>query len=209
MATLTENDKNKFTFLYHLYTTLYMNDAACNYVKEVQPFINPNDKEALKIYGALRKRAVNYLKHINNFFKDAIIYLAVYNENLDITSDKDIEKLCNSIALIYKKNGVDENLAKIETMRILIELSVGACKESYKVMKVGEIHTCYEMLNDMARVANNLWDWTLRKVRLQRDTPLDIFSYKSVNKRFDKVKENIFNSSDFIRIYNKMANETA
>lgn len=208
MTTLTNKDKNKFQFLYHLYTTLYMNDAACNYVKEVQSFIDKNDKEALKIYGALRKRAVKYLKHINTLFKDAIIYLAVYNENLDITSDRDIEKLCNSIALIYKKNGINENYAKIETMRILIELSVGACKESYKVMNIGEMRTCYEMLNDMARVVNNLWDWTLRRVKIPRNTPLDIFEYKSVNKRLEKVKENIFNASDFIRIYNKMVKET-
>jgi hypothetical protein len=208
MNTLQITEAERFRNLYSIYTTLYVNDVACNWVKETEPYIDKNDKEAHKIYLALRKRAMSYFRYINKSLKTTIDMLAEYNEGADLTSEDDIHKLCNSIALIYKKNGIDEDFAKIETMRILIEVATNTSRESFRILKIDTMWDCYQQLKDMTRVVNNLWTWMARNKKSNSDKPLDIFEYKSVNKRFDKVTEDIFNKENFIRIYNRMVKET-
>lgn len=207
MRVLKKEDKERFVFLYHLYTTLYLNDAACHWVKDTQKNIDANDKEACKKYGALKKRADNYLRYINKTLNSSIILLAEYNESMDLINDNDLCKFCNSIALVYKKYGIEERIAHIETMRILIELAQGACRESFRVMKFDEVWSLYEMFKEMSDIANDLWVWSIRNVKIEKEEPLDIFSYKSVNKRLEKIKSNIFDSDNFIRVYNKMLRE--
>lgn len=207
MQTLKREDKSRFNFLYHTYTTLYLNDAACYWVKETQPYIDTNDKEACKKYGALKKRANNYLHLINKSIQNSIVLLAEYNEIMDLINDADLRKFCNSIGLIYKQYGIEERMAHIETMRILIELAQGACNECFRVVRFNEVQKWCEMFAEMSDIVNDLWVRSIRNVKIEKEEPLDIFSYKSVNKRFEKIKSNIFDSDNFIRVYNKMLRE--
>lgn len=200
MNTSPTDEQIKLAVLYYTYTVIYSGDLSCNLVKDYKRYVNENDKEELKLYKALRKRAVNYLCMLNKHFKDSIEFIAEYNGIMDIVNDNDVEKFTKSIANVYERNGVDGNLAKLETIRVLIEVTTENTRASWLTLKSDKLWICYEQMKDMGKVAQSLWNWKFRKVSIKADEPLDVYTKKSVVKRWEKVIDNMFNRDAFERV---------
>jgi hypothetical protein len=207
MNTSPTDEQIKLAVLYYTYTVIYSGDLSCNLVKDYKRYVNENDKEELKLYKALRKRAVNYLCMLNKHFKDSIEFIAEYNGIMDIVNDNDVEKFTKSIANVYERNGVDGNLAKLETIRVLIEATTENTRASWLTLKSDKLWICYEQMKDMGKVAQSLWNWKFRKVTIKADKPLDVYTKKSVVKRWDKIVDNIFNRDTFERVCLRLIKE--
>ena len=57
-------DYNRF-LVYATYVIIYANDTACNAALELEKYVVDEDKETKKIYRALKRRAIGYIRFFN------------------------------------------------------------------------------------------------------------------------------------------------
>ena len=104
---------------YTTYTILYVNDLACNCIKDLMPFIAHKDKETQKIYGALLKRATNYLRFVRSVIKEeSNNFLADYNSVMDDINDESVVLFKEAIINAYKQG---------KYIRIRVSWECGSC----------------------------------------------------------------------------------
>ena len=155
--------------LYATYNVLYVNDIACNLVKELICEIDDKDKETKKIFGALLKRANEYFKKVESIIGTRIDYFADYCGEMDDICDPYIDKFRNDLYETYSSHNIENPLwyAKVETMRSMCELAVHSNKHlveriSVKYPRAKWLN--YYLIEDISKVANNFTHWVYRKV---------------------------------------------
>lgn len=162
-------EKEEFVLLYSTYNILYINDLACNLVKELEPFIPNDDKEAKKIYYALLKRARKYFGMVDKIIGDKVYYLADYFGEMDDISDSLVQNFQHEIECEYENAKIDNCslYAKVETMRSMCdfakytsEIIISRIK---RITKKADVLNFYN-IEEVVRIANNLANWMYRKI---------------------------------------------
>lgn len=160
--------------LFSIYTMLYANDTACNCIRDIQPLIPPHDKQALKIYGALKKRIRLYDQEICRIVKSDITLLADYNSYVDDTIDPLLRELYHTLCDTYIRNGVQDApyLARVELARAMTDLSVTAISAIYHTLVQRKIYgfpiTKYK-LAEINNIMASYSQWAFRHIREEID----------------------------------------
>lgn len=178
-----------------IYNMIYVNDLACACVIDMKDKICKQDKEAQKIYGALRKRQRRYENAIVDILgEDEIWRCADFNLRMDEHIQPLIKELFDRIYNFLHINNVDNALfiALAERAYILLGYSVISINkrinECLKINKDVVNLRSYE-LTDMRDIAKNLCDWVSRKCKgLDLNKSNDIMeSYKKLDKTLTDV----------------------
>lgn len=161
--------QEEYVMLYATYNILYVNDIACNLVKELSYEISEQDKETRKIFGALLKRANAYFIKVNKIIGEKIDYFADYCGEMDDICDPFIDKFRNSLYETYKSYNIGNEkwYAKVETMRSMCELAVHSNKHLIERISLTYPRAkwlSYYCIEEVFKVANNLTHWVYRKV---------------------------------------------
>lgn len=150
--------------LYATYAMLYINDMVCNEIKFLEPYMKDEHKETKKIYGALLKRAKQYLSDIRNIIGNNNLYFSEYCSAMDDFCDEKVEDFKNTIVYSLQQSGVEqyELVGRVEAVRILTFHAVTSAeyliRESTKVLQSSQNLKRY-ILEDVNRVADNLSKW--------------------------------------------------
>lgn len=192
--------------LYSTYTILYLNDTACNLVKEVETYMHDKDKESKKIFGALIKRVNEYLEKVNSVIQDKVDYFADYNTEMDdLCYDATID-FKNELFDVYSMHNLGdcEYLTQVETMRSMIDLALYASQRvienaSKKTSRAKWLN--FYVISDISRVGNNFANWTYRK--LPKDTGFNVNDESDVMKKFRKLSEILVDFKSFDVAYRK------
>ena len=164
---LSQQEEN--VMLYATYNILYVNDVACNLIKELVYELDDKDKETKKIYGALLKRAKAYFKKVNTIVGDKIEYFADYCGEMDDVCDPFIDKFREELYKAYKSHNIGDEVwyAKVEIMRSMCELAVHSNKHLIDRISIKYPRAkwlSYYCIEDIMKVANNFTHWVYRKV---------------------------------------------
>lgn len=204
MKKLTTKETN--LLLYSMYTMLYLNDTACNAIKELEPYLKDKDKESQKIFGALKKRANTYFDTLNKIVGDRIDYYADFCTEMDELSYTPLLNLKNALYDVYVQENLDdcEYYTQVETMRTLVDLSVIASNQIYQSAlnetKEAERLKFY-ILHDLQRVANNFTKWVYRKI--PHNTNLDFSKDSKVMQCFAEFSRVMLDCKSFHEAYLK------
>lgn len=198
--------KEEQLLLYATYTILYLNDTACNCIKELQQYVDGMDKESKKIYGALSKRANKYFEALGNIVDNSIDYLADYCSEMDDLCYSPMLNFKNALYDAYKEHNIDnsEYYTQVETMRSMVELAIVASKKVIasvytKVPKAKWLNNY--IINEIGRVANNFADWSYRKV--PKDLHINLNDDCCVMKHFREMSEIMVDFKSFHKAYTK------
>lgn len=116
---------------YCIYQIIYMNDAACNAIKFLEPQIgnvqynHPSTSKRLKaIYGGVRRRSDEYMRKIANSFDQGSI--AELFGNMDEYTEGHIDNLRKSIENVLVRRNIGQSawIASVETANILCQYAV-------------------------------------------------------------------------------------
>lgn len=116
---------------YCIYQIVYMNDAACNAIKFLEPRIenvkynHPSTSKRLKaIYGGVKKRADEYMRKFSNSFDQYAI--AELFGNMDEYTEENIDNLRKSIEDVLVSRNLEQSawIASVETANILCQYAV-------------------------------------------------------------------------------------
>lgn len=170
MEKVSDDVKDRIA-LYATYAMLYINDITCNEILFLDNYITDKDKETKKIYGALKKRAKQYLSDIRKIVGDHNLYYSEYCSSMDDFCDEKLEDLKESIVNAIKAKGIDEYefVGKVATVEILTFHAITSAeyliRESAKFAPDSNRLKKY-ILSDINRVANNLtkWLWLVYKI---------------------------------------------
>ena len=188
--------------LYCVYTMLYVNDLACNSVKQIKSYITQCDKEAKKIFGALEKRCNRYLRAIDKICGSGNIFYADYNGEIDDMVSADIENLTQAIRNAY--NGEEsenvEYFTKVEIARTFVELSISVIDDLLDALKDKELKTGnikgYKLL-EIRGIIDNFAKWVYRKAK----TNIDLNEDKDAISALDAVTKSLCDYKNFIKAY--------
>lgn len=190
--------------LYATYNVLYVNDIACNLVKELIFDIDDKDKETKKIFGALLKRAKEYFKKVESIIGTRIDYFADYCGEMDDICDPYIDKFRNDLYETYSSHNIENSLwyAKVETMRSMCELAVHSNKHlveriSVKYPRAKWLN--YYLIEDILKVANNFTHWVYRKV--PKDISIDFNKDSDVMISFRELNTALMEYDNFEKCY--------
>lgn len=190
--------------LYATYNVLYVNDIACNLVKELICDIDDKDKETKKIFGALLKRAKEYFKKVESIIGTRIDYFADYCGEMDDICDQYIDKFRNDLYEAYSSHNIENPLwyAKVETMRSMCELAVHSNKHlveriSVKYPRAKWLN--YYLIEDILKVANNFTHWVYRKV--PKDISIDFNKDSDVMISFRELNTALMEYDNFEKCY--------
>lgn len=170
MAKVSEDVKDRIA-LYATYAMLYINDITCNEILFLDNYITGKDKETQKIYGALKKRAKQYLSDIRKIVGDHSLYYSEYCSSMDDFCDEKLEGLKKAIVNAIKEKGIDdyEFVGRVAAVEILTFHAITSAeyliRESAKITPDSNRLKKY-ILTDINRVANNLtkWLWLVYKI---------------------------------------------
>lgn len=153
--------------IYATYTVLYANDTACNAVLELEKYMEGMDKESKKIYGALKKRALGYIRFFNNLANEYSWFTSDYFSIMDDYVGSNVDDMYVSIEDYLISCGA-ENVklyAKLEQVRMLCHIAVSIHTLLYEQCVKYRIKT-YSLksyrLGELQRVVDNLSDWVDR-----------------------------------------------
>lgn len=122
-----EDHRNDNVILYGTYVTLYVNDIACNAIKEIEPFLNRKDKKGLKRWHELDRCASNYFNNFRKIVKmEGLYFLANYNEVIDECADKPLAQIETAIKYCLRRHNIKDDGLYLKTMlaHILVEFAV-------------------------------------------------------------------------------------
>lgn len=201
---------------YATYTILYANDLACNCIKDLKPFIAHKDKETQKIYGALLKRATNYLRFVRGVIKEeSNNFLADYNSVMDDINDESVVLFKEAIINAYKKGNISEYefLGNVEVARSMFYLSIATLDCLISKLSSSAINSfCLNTysLKPYSYIMDNFVKWCYRFAEKEMSCDLDISTDEEVMKHFVKINENLLNYESFDKCYSealKLANK--
>lgn len=163
------------------YSILYANDIACNEVLALGYKSHEMDKESKKIYGALAKRAKNYIRTINEIVGENSWFFSDFCSQMDEIFDPVHEKFNEVVKKVFREDvgGNHELLATIEIARTLVHISAN----HFRFAKNTAIHYSKQArlldncmlggINEMPRIVDNLAKWAHRGI----DKSIDLNSY--------------------------------
>lgn len=165
-----EEHTNDNVMLFSAYTTLYVNDIACNSANEIKEFSKNKDKETLKIYGALHKRVKYYFNHVKKVVNmDGLYFLSDFYQILDEYTDQTLPMLKKTVRGCLNKHGIDDD--GMITNTIITYLLTGfACNTNKTIcdnLKENNIPAAglpNWNISEIERVAKNLCSWVCRKL---------------------------------------------
>lgn len=201
---------------YATYTILYANDLACNCIKDLKPFIAHKDKETQKIYGALLKRATNYLRFVRGVIKEeSNNFLADYNSVMDDINDESVVLFKEAIINAYKQGNISEYefLGNVEVARSMFYLSIATLDCLISKLSSSAINSfCLNTysLKPYSYIMDNFVKWCYRFAEKEMSCDLDISKDEEVMKHFVKINENLLNYESFDKCYSealKLANK--
>ena len=201
---------------YATYTILYANDLACNCIKDLRPFIAHKDKETQKIYGALLKRATNYLRFVRSVIKEeSNNFLADYNSVMDDINDESVVLFKEAIINAYKQGNISEYefLGNVEVARSMFYLSIATLDCLISKLSSSAINSfCLNTysLKPYSYIMDNFVKWCYRFAEKEMSCDLDISKDEEVMKHFVKINENLLNYESFDKCYSealKLANK--
>lgn len=167
-----EKQENLLRFV--TFSVTYFNDALCNEIKFLQPYAKGKDKETIKIYGALLKRANDYLKTISKKIGDEIGNYSEYCSVMDELCDEKIKQLRNAIKQLLDERCIQDSefIARVECIRMLADSNVFCTKalieKSSTLNKETKKLSPY-ILEDVKRIARNLMSWVCIYYKLPKD----------------------------------------
>ena len=188
--------------LYSVYTMLYSNDLACNYIKQIKELIPSEDKEAKRIFGALEKRYKRYFRTIDKLCGKGLMFYADYNGEIDDIIDESKEIYIQAVKDAYNaKDAVNsEYYTRIEIARSFLDLSISTidsiCDDLSKNGKECSNLKTYRLL-DMQNIMKNFAKWAYRKI----DFDIDFNEMESVTSSFDKFADILFDYRSFEKAY--------
>jgi hypothetical protein len=195
--------------MFSTYTAIYLNDIACNAVLDIKPYIQDKDKETQKIYGALHKRAKNYLRFIKDILKDNIYFLADFCSYMDDGIDEYIETFNETIKCTLDENKINDSifLSKVEFARTMLLFSIKTierlCEDLDKMgVKTYTLKTYRQ--EEMYKIICNFCKWTYRKV----DYSIDWDNEKTVRNAFKAMEEHIIDYALFESAYKYAVDES-
>lgn len=161
---------NNNAALYALYTSLYINDIACNSVYDITKYAADKDKETRKIFGALKKRVDNYFTHVRKILKIKELYfLSEYNQYIDEKSEQPMDMLVKTIKGCLRKHHIQDDglISNTIITNILVEFAVTSVTAlSAEMVKEDEkmIGLKGWILSDIQRVTRNFYFWVCRNI---------------------------------------------
>ena len=153
--------------LYATYTILYANDTACNAVLELEKFVEDEDKETKKIYRALKRRALGYIRYFNNLAGEHSWFTSDYFSTMDDYVSEYIDEMYCLLEKNLTECGAKKPklYARIEQVRMLCHIAVAIHNSLMKECNKHHINT-YNLqsyrLGELKRVADNLSEWSDR-----------------------------------------------
>ena len=118
---------NDNAVIYATYVTLYVNDIACNAIKEIEPRLNRKDKKSLKRWRELDKHVSQYFINYRKIVRlQGLYFLSNYNEIIDECADKPLTQIDTAIKYCLKRHGIKDDglLHKTMVAHILVEFAV-------------------------------------------------------------------------------------
>ena len=153
-----------------IYNIMYVNDLACACVIDMQDYIKQQDKETQKIYGALRKRQIEYERNIARILESKTDFLAEYNSYMDESVQPKLKTFIDELQIALNSVGTENSkfVELTEVARTMVGYSVLNVEkrvEECLKFKKDSVHLRGYKLNDMLRVAENFSDWVSRKCK--------------------------------------------
>lgn len=147
---------NDNAVIYATYITLYVNDIACNAIKEIEPLLNRKDKKTLKRWRELNDHVSHYFTNFRNIVTlQGLYFLSNYNEVIDECVDKPLAQINTAIKYCLKRHNIkDEGLIhKTIAAHIFVEFAVST------------VLTLCETLKKEKLPYNALRNWCLMKTQ--------------------------------------------
>lgn len=184
------------------YSILYANDTSCNEMLAIKPLIErTQDKELIKKYHAIEKRARKYLHGINEIASGHEWFLSDFNLEMDDMINPIRDRLETEIKNIFNSNvGVEDSLyPSIEMARTMAHIGYNNYRLATAIAgkhsnKVGLLKNCMiEGILEIPNIADDMAKWAYRKI----DANIDFNDYHKLK---EIIKELINKLSDFHKI---------
>ena len=157
---------NRF-LIYATYVIIYANDTACNAALELEKHVADEDKETKKIYRALKRRAIGYIRFFNELVGELSWNTSEYFSSMDEKTEVFVDGIYKEIECLLVECGAEkpELYAKLEQVRILCHIAVEIHNSLMKECLKNNIKTynlkCYS-LKELKKVADSLSSWADR-----------------------------------------------
>lgn len=165
-----EAPKNSNAALYAMYLTMYANDTACNCIYDIKPYVANKDKETIKIYGALKKRADSYFELVRKVIKiKGLYFIADFNGIIDEYVDSATEMLVKTIRGCLRKHNIEDDGLLYTTIvaHVLTDFAINNTRGFSSSLK----RTDPKMrgldnwtITEIQRVMTNFYLWVCRKI---------------------------------------------
>ena len=192
------------------YTTLiviYTTDMAYNAIKSLEPLLPEGDKEAKRIYGALRKRYKNFFYYADKAYEEDAEMIGDFSEVIDERIDPIIGEFSEYVIRRLKEYNIDnaELIAKTEIARVQTQFSIVCVEQMQKILKeydkncnISEIFRMHEA----AKALDDLYYWVTRKMELT----LNINENGEIREFMERLNSNITNLNKYIEAYEIASN---
>lgn len=190
--------------VYATYTIIYANDTACNSVLELEEFINDEDKETKKIYRALKRRALGYLRFFNSMMGELSWATSDYFGSMDEKTEGYVEDIYKEIENVLIECGAEKTklYAKLEQVRLFCHIAVEIHSRLIKECKNNSIPT-YSLasyrLDELKRVADNLSNWLDRRFKSKKQC--DMTKSEKLVALFNDLINSLMSFDNFIDSY--------
>ena len=201
-------DYNRF-LVYATYVIIYANDTACNSVLELETFIQDEDKETKKLYRALKRRALGYIRYFNNLVGELSWFTSEYFGSMDEGNIDLIDDMYDELERYLVECGAEKPqlYAKLEQVRLLSHIAVEIHNSLMKECSKNNIST-YNLksyrLSELKRVSDNLSEWADRHFKAK--TPCDMSSNKRLVEMLTKIHKSLMSYENFFNSYETSCN---
>lgn len=199
---------NRF-LIYATYVIIYANDTACNAVLELESYIDGEDKETKKIYGALKKRALEYIRFFNNLAGELSWFTSDYFSSMDENTEVFIDDMYKELERYLVECGAEKPslYAKLEQVRLLCHIAVDIHNSLMKECSKHNICT-YNLksyrLSELIRVADNLSSWTDRHFKSGKSC--DMSSNNRLVELSKEIHKSLMSYENFFKSYETSCN---
>lgn len=201
-------DYNKF-LVYATYVIIYANDTACNSVLELETFIKDEDKETKKLYRALKRRALGYIRYFNNLVGELSWFTSEYFGSMDEGNIDLIDDMYDELERYLVECGAEKPqlYAKLEQVRLLCHIAVEIHNSLMKECSKNNIAT-YSLksyrLGELKRVSDNLSEWCDRHFKSNK--PCDMSANKVLIGIMRDINTSLMSYENFIKSYELSCN---
>ena len=195
--------------VYATYVIIYANDTACNSVLELEKFIKDEDKETKKIYRALKRRALDYIRFFNNLVGELSWATSEYFGSMDDQLNGFIDDMYDELERYLKECCAEKPklYAKLEQVRLLCHIAVDIHNSLMNECSKNNIST-YNLesyrLSELKRVSDNLSEWADRHFKSK--TPCDMSSNKRLIEMLTEIHKSLMSYENFFNSYETSCN---